>query len=785
MNTNFAAFIETSKSIAKNKGLKWDIGYDNLGVVDVPCRWNISKLLNVMPPPLYQINNVGFDRNGLSALNTLYADRGLSLVDVSAMQPSWIDLYLAVIIDQLFVKKTKPDGAINATSRWVRLFAACAVGCEPWEIEPEQIQFGYNAALMLGASGQLARTYRAAVRAVFDTPMIADHVMLGIHCVPFADERSQRAQRTVEDLSIRVNTHHNVPRLRTMINERKDVQKLPEANAFWELVRIIYTETPQTVSDAIRFGVLKIAIVTGMRVGELVTIPADWMRWREYVDHNGDSAGAKGGIARSLMIKHFAEKQADTQNGNSVVLYETAQHVPPIFEEEVISILSDISNITAPLRKRLEKQTETGRIFPEFGPHDLVPSYEMFVRASGSIIYSNAVVPQTLIDEYRATYNPTVLSRIWDFQECNRSTAKLTPALKYWQRPVKAGHLNRYDATGGPARFGTSIHDVYLRVDEVEQFIRTHAPTKISDIAPASLSSGQPFWPHELLFLLPIRGLIEGREDGIIDLNRYCAIGRLPASDIQNALGGKEKNLFQRYGETDVDRQLSLTPHVFRHLQTTELFRLGVADAIITKRFNRTSVAQSYTYDHRSLAEELYSLEIPVEAEEVLGPNAQSVARMILSGHVTGPVVDEFREIQNSLGDAAAFEFLAAEADGLHGTPFGFCVNSFTVDPCPSYLQCFKGCRHLARTGRESEKASLKELEERFLKIIEAIVMVPESRRTIGWRNQLANAETLLTAVRTALNTAAGERPFPDGADLYEPADDRAGTSIIDRAKRK
>ncbi|NCA71721.1 MAG: hypothetical protein EOM91_16900 [Sphingobacteriia bacterium] len=40
------------------------------------------------------------------------------------------------------------------------------------------------------------------------------------------------------------------------------------------------------------------------------------------------------------------------------------------------------------------------------------------------------------------------------------------------------------------------------------------------------------------------------------------------------------------------DRRLTLQSHALRHLQNTELFRLGVADTIITKRFNRRSVAQ-------------------------------------------------------------------------------------------------------------------------------------------------------------------------------------------------
>jgi hypothetical protein len=75
---------------------------------------------------------------------------------------------------------------------------------------------------------------------------------------------------------------------------------------------------------------------------------------------------------------------------------------------------------------------------------------------------------------------------------------------------------------------------------------------------------------------------------------------------------------------------------MLRHLQNTELFRLGVADTIISKRFNRRSIAQSYEYDHRSLAEELDQLELPVEVEMALGEKATTVAkRMSLAAIAT------------------------------------------------------------------------------------------------------------------------------------------------------
>ncbi|WP_216072592.1 hypothetical protein, partial [Acinetobacter baumannii] len=107
---------------------------------------------------------------------------------------------------------------------------------------------------------------------------------------------------------------------------------MPHTKALWELVRIIFTEPPKTFSDAIRFEALKIAVVTGLRVGEWTRLPVDCLRWREYFDAGNNPAGDKGGISRSLMLRHFAEKQQEDRGASGMFLFENTQHVPPLFE---------------------------------------------------------------------------------------------------------------------------------------------------------------------------------------------------------------------------------------------------------------------------------------------------------------------------------------------------------------------------------------------------------------------------------------------------------------------
>jgi hypothetical protein len=192
-----------------------------------------------------------------------------------------------------------------------------------------------------------------------------------------------------------------------------------------------------------------------------------------------------------------------------------------------------------------------------------------------------------------------------------------------------------------------------------------------------------------------------------------------------------------------------------------------VADSIITKRFNRRSVTQSYEYDHRSLSEEMQQIELPPEVEVRLGEKASTVARMILGGKANGPLVDAFRRIKLTEGEDSAFEYLKAEADGFHSTPYGHCLNSFTVDPCPKHLECFAGCRHLSATDLPENRRNLVRLEGQ-LEAAHAAAVAKKSG-SVGRDNQIIHARVRIEGVRKLLATPVGQRVFPDGPDLSEP----------------
>lgn len=782
MNEFLQSYVETAQAIAAERGLEWNLPCSNAGKVEKRHRWDLTTAAGMVPPPTHWLADLGFDASGLESLNAIRASQGLAPVEQTAMPPRWRDLFKAVVLTELLVKKNKPRHALDNVGRHIRLLAACADGCEPWEITADHVQLAYNAALGVGESGKIASNFAMVVRTVIDGQHLADRVPLARFCVPYPTESARAAQRRVDGQRERENAYQQTEGVRKELHQRKAAEKLPEVKAFWELVRIVWTETPQTFADNVRFAQAKIAVMTGFRVGENATIPYDWERWREYVDAHGRPAGELGGISRSLMLRHFAEKQDEDESAQGTVLFETAQHIPQIFEEEVLSTLRRVEEITRPMRERLKQQTETGGLLPEHNVDDLVHATEIYIWVSGSLPLGIDPDTQELLRQYRQAYDPALLATLR-----TRELARLRPGFinlmkKYWHRHIRDGLIAVRDKNGRMMPGRISWRDAYFRVGDVETFIRRAMPTKLPDVSPFTLADGAKLFPYELMFLMPVRALAENRNDGITDVGWYFTSGRISPVDLYMHLGAQKDNLFSRYGETEEDRARTLNTHSLRHLQNTELLRLGVADTIVNRRFNRSNPEHLENYDHRSLAEDLQDIDLPPGAGEKLGPRAQEAMRMIMARKVSGPIVEEFRRVQIELGDDAAFDYLDAEADGLHVTPYGFCLNSFTVDPCPKHLECFNGCRHLTRSPVPEERRNLEVLRERMRR---AVAKIEQTKGGIGRDNQLRHAQERLANIEKALTAEPGTRPFPEGRDLFRPVEEKLGATVVDRSMRK
>jgi len=757
MNKNFQAYVAAARRIAEARNIFWEIIPSPDGKLLLEEAWELNSFCGTPKPPRFLLADLGRDRLSLVPLNKRLTANAMQIAKKVALSEGWQNLIKATVLDQIFVQGNRANHVLLGIVRPLRVIATCAGDAEPWELTSDHITLAREVAAEVQASGKMAMLVDQVTRNIIDLHHLADRCPLqpaSIRRVKSRDELSEKK-----------------PYLRQHLTQRKQVEKLPGARAFWELVRIVFTIQPKSFLDELRFTQVKILILCGLRISEICMIPMDWQRRRKYVDAFGQAAGESGGISESLMLRYFAEKRSLVDH-NGTLLYPEVQHIPALFEVSLQETLERVARLTAPLRKRLKAQCATGRLLPEFEPEQLISAVAFYPYLSGNPFIYQDPLEAELTAKYKKSFDIEVLREIQERQiELGRQRAEIRNEVRAYFGRLRRGHeqdLPFRTKNGHPLPRG-DYTDGYFRTNELEALIRKVMPTKLSDTESFRSTEGN-IQSHELLLLMPKRSLREERNGGVCDILRYCFVGRVTAADLIVNLGersGVEKSIFVRYGETVEDRQLFVDTHAFRHLQNTELFRLGIADSIITKRFGRKSVAQSYEYDHRSLAEELAAIKLPKVAEIALGAKAQQVFRLITAGKVKGPLVEQFLRIQREQGDDTAFAFLAAEADGFHTTPYGFCVNSFTVDPCPKHLECYNGCRHLSTTELPAHRINLERLQEQLKTAIVTIEARPS--QSIGRSNQLMHAKTRLDNLQKALDSIPGTRPFESGADLSQP----------------
>lgn len=751
MNENFKEQIEHAKGIAQEKGINWNITLDEAGCALKGQAWDLTEISgsNEGAPKLLRTFSKFSDaeqeleKRGILSPNSL---------NTRAISVHWQDLLKAFTLNHIVVRNKSVSFAQSAQG--AMRFIATVTQKEPWQIDASDIQLACEISDVCQSTPARSINIQALIRNYVDLHHLADACPLSALVKGPRLALNGRAKFAKKSNS-----------LATELRERKDANKLPERKAFWQLINILYTKKPVSTADHLRFAMLKLIVMTGLRVGEVVTIPLDWRRTRSYVDESGTPAGEHGGISEVLLIRHFAEKQKQPH------LYEESIFIPPMFKDEVQQVLEDVERLTAPLRKTLKAQYESGRIFPQYDPTQLVDAVEMYVHLTGNPVWIVLPHPPELAEclaAFRENFDVSILQKM---EEIQRYSTELAGAVSRYFSPEKRKQGLILRDKHGNLSVGRGVRGKYLLVSDVETFISKFVPTKLSDTRPIKLNNGGQLAPWELLFLLPKRAVGEGRGDSVVDVRKTFSVGIPDASVLITALGENGNRsrytLFDSYGETEAEKALFLTTHQLRHLQDTELFRVGVADTIISKRHNRQSVAQSYVYDHRSLAETLSAVELPDDWTAALGDSAAAtLAKMVEAGKANGPIVREFKRIQLEEGDMEALKFLMAEADGFHATPYGTCLNSFTVDPCPKQLECFNECRHLSATDLPEHQANLVTLHGRLSLALEHAKSKPEG--TIGRENQIGHAQKRLTGVEKLLSTAPNERVFPQGKDLSQ-----------------
>ena len=170
------------------------------------------------------------------------------------MGANWIELYKAILLHDLFVKRNKPRNGLSNLGNPYRLLAGCAGVSSPSEVDPDRVQLSFNVALGASESGQWARLLKGLIATWFDTFQLADIRPLAPYCVPFPDNAHSRSQAVKLTTTLRRQLDAKRPdSLRSDLSRRHYEEKLPRPEAMVELARIIFNESPRTTSDFIRF----------------------------------------------------------------------------------------------------------------------------------------------------------------------------------------------------------------------------------------------------------------------------------------------------------------------------------------------------------------------------------------------------------------------------------------------------------------------------------------------------------------------------------------------------
>jgi hypothetical protein len=252
MNSYLESFVRDAKTIAEQHGVNWDVQLGPDGLAIPGQGWNLTRLVDDSPPPVIWLNDFGTDRNTVDLLNSSPSEGPLRTFHKKPLSRDWQDLLKACAIDQLLVRRNTCPHVVGNVVRPLRVLATCAPTVEPWGIIAENVNFAIDTARKVQASGKLADLIFGVIRSIMDPHHLTDIGPL----VP----------ALVRDKTVHVRTSKftkSLDEIRSYLDERKNAEKLPERRAFWELARIVFTETPRSFLDLLRFAQAKILILVG------------------------------------------------------------------------------------------------------------------------------------------------------------------------------------------------------------------------------------------------------------------------------------------------------------------------------------------------------------------------------------------------------------------------------------------------------------------------------------------------------------------------------------------
>uniref|UniRef100_UPI0037DA50D4 hypothetical protein n=1 Tax=Tardiphaga sp. TaxID=1926292 RepID=UPI0037DA50D4 len=528
MTSEISSFIERARQIADDRGLSWNVPYDlSTGKIPRLARWDLSAAAGHGAGQAAQMTTFATLASGANMLERL---------DGSSMPPvmgaEWIELYKAILLHDLFVKRNKPRNGLSNLGNPYRLLAGCVGASAPSQLTPDRVQLSFNVALGASDSGQWARLLKGLIVSWFDTFQLADFRPLAPYCAPFPDNAQSHSQADKLTTTLRRQLDAKRPdSLRSDLSRRHYEEKLPRPEAMVELVRIIFNESPRTTSDFIRFHQARILAATGFRLGEMVNLPAETLIVRD----DGIMPGRRFGPPEPITsLTHFAEKQH--QDGPGQEFVEATHHVPNLLAPIVREAVTAVLKVTAPQRQMLKRQHAEKRLFVGLQDDDLVPWAHAYRRMSGMMQISREPIPSELQAAYRSTYDPTLLAEMRAHQDWKVvSVGPHNQVREYFRRMESASMrpvLRRADGeifsfANWERNDGSGI---YVRAGDMEQLAKQHLQLKLPDTRTVQ-TGGRSLHDYDFLFLIPGKVIAEEKHGSIVDTYNYFSVKRADRVD--------------------------------------------------------------------------------------------------------------------------------------------------------------------------------------------------------------------------------------------------------------
>lgn len=89
MSQHYQAFISLGQTLAKEKGLSWDIPLDDSGIAQDGVGWNLTACVGDVPPPTHYLRDLGTDSKALKVMNSERAVSNLEPLNKRQLSTGW------------------------------------------------------------------------------------------------------------------------------------------------------------------------------------------------------------------------------------------------------------------------------------------------------------------------------------------------------------------------------------------------------------------------------------------------------------------------------------------------------------------------------------------------------------------------------------------------------------------------------------------------------------------------------------------------------------------------